>query len=171
MQLDERSCTQARIIATPQTSINPFRFVDVTQRKQPDNDLIQSYISSNYCLHVTTMSRLGPTLPLRLFIRRQQVLQLYRNMLRAAKRVDDVSVQDSLRQEIRNEFVNSKNLKDNAAIKTALVTGQRSLSRLEDMSTAPSSSKKATQSDSNSWINTADDTDVRGRVGTGWPWK
>lgn len=122
------------------------------------------------------MSRLGPTLPLRVFIRRQQVLHLYRNLLKAAKRVDDASLRDSLHLEIRNEFVHSKDLKDNSAIKTALVTGQRSLGRLEDLCSSSKAStakngKHVSDRNSNSWMNTSDDSDVRGRVGTGWPWK
>lgn len=116
--------------------------------------------------------RLGKTLPLKVFIRRQQVLTLYRQLLKTSKGVVDEDVRNGIRQEIRSGFAQGKILTDSASIKTSIVAGQRSLSQLEDMcGVKPSNSAKQQIPDAGSWINTKDKDDVRGRVGTGWPWK
>ena len=113
--------------------------------------------------------RLGKALSLHDFIRKQQVISLYRQLLQCVKRLDDVSVRNSLKLEIRTEFHNGMTLKDNNAIKTAIINGQRSLTQLEDM-TGGVKSVTMSKYKGDSWLDTKDEVDVRGRVGTGWPW-
>lgn len=121
---------------------------------------------------VSMSRRLGNTLPLKVFIRRQQVLTLYRNLLKTSRGVSDGDVRQGIQQEIRSGFAQCKTLTDSSSIKTSIVAGQRSLTQLEDMcGVKPSSSAKQSIPDAGSWINTKDKDDVRGRVGTGWPWK
>ena len=112
------------------------------------------------------MSRLGSTLPLHVFVHRQQVLHLYRNLLKGARRTPDVVLAASLKDQIRTDFKNGKNLKDKVSIKSAIVNGQKSLIRLDDLN----GTNQGTTIKSGSWIDTKDDEDVRGRVGAGWPW-
>jgi hypothetical protein len=88
-------------------------------------------------------------------------------MLKAAAKVPDIDVRKNLKEEISLEFHTCKNLVDNNAIKTAIANGQRSLSRLDDLSGTKSVYSKR---NGGSWIDTQDEDDVRGRVGTGWPW-
>jgi hypothetical protein len=91
-------------------------------------------------------------------------------MLKSANHVADQSVRAGLLEEIKIEFHKCKSLSDGAAVKNAIAHGQRSLAQLEDLSgykTAPASLPKK---GSGSWIDTQDEEDVRGRVGTGWPW-
>jgi hypothetical protein len=87
-------------------------------------------------------------------------------MLKAAAKVPDLDVRKNLKEEITLEFHTCKSLVDNNAIKTAIANGQRSLSRLDDLS----GTKSRFQRNGGSWIDTQDEEDVRGRVGTGWPW-
>ena len=83
-----------------------------------------------------------------------------------------MDVRQGIQQEIRSGFAQCKTLTDSSSIKTSIVAGQRSLTQLEDMcGVKPSSSAKQSIPDAGSWINTKDKDDVRGRVGTGWPWK
>ncbi|KAJ1432281.1 hypothetical protein B484DRAFT_31933 [Ochromonadaceae sp. CCMP2298] len=112
--------------------------------------------------------RLANTLPLHVFVHRQQVLRLYRKLLRTARHVEDKGLQKDIRDEIKLEFGKNKDLLDKSSVRTAVQEATRSLTRLEDMTgvtPATPASKKG-----GSWLDTQDSDDVRGRVGTGWPW-
>mmetsp|Transcript_24737 Transcript_24737/g.41242 ORF Transcript_24737/g.41242 Transcript_24737/m.41242 type:complete len:120 (+) Transcript_24737:16-375(+) len=117
------------------------------------------------------MSRLGQTLPLHIFIRRRQVVHLYRHLLKACKNVDDSSVKSDLIDEIKLEFHTNKELEEKIAIKNAITQGNRSLTQLNDMiggqNRVYGSNAIAGES---SWLDTNDCDDERGRVGTDWPW-
>lgn len=112
------------------------------------------------------MSRLGKTLPLHVFVRRQQVLRLYRDMLKSARSIEDVLLKQSLKAQIKTEFRIGAALVDNNATKTAIAHGQRCLVQLDELSGRKRDSRKT----EGSWLDTKDEQDVRGRVGSGWPW-
>ena len=120
------------------------------------------------------MSRLANTLPLHVFIKRQQVLRLYRQLLKTARGIEDEQLRASLREEVRIEFKNSKSLVDKVAIKTAIIQAQKSLTQLEDLSSRKSTASSGNTSKAKvtgSWLDSSESGDIRGRVGTGWPWK
>ena len=107
------------------------------------------------------------------------MLRLYRQLLKTARRIEDATLKNDIHLEIKTEFAKNKGLESNVLIKTAIVSAQRSLTQLEDLSggnkkfstvetNPPPSSTKTTD---NSWLNSSDKDDIRGRVGTGWPWK
>lgn len=72
--------------------------------------------------------------------------------------------QEDLRQQVQNEFRAHKTLDDPFNIQRALAEGKR---RYEELQEFTGSKNKF---DGDSWINTKDEEDPRGRVGVGWPW-
>lgn len=107
------------------------------------------------------MSRFRDTLPLHVFIRKRQVLDLYRKSLRAAKRANPSHVREVLLSEVKREYRNGASINDAMTIKTLIVQGKRNLDTLQGMSA---------EAPADSWLSTQDEEDVRGRVGTKWPW-
>ncbi len=118
------------------------------------------------------MSRLKDkaTLPLRDFMRRFQVLSLYRNMNRAARQVPDPNLRRSLCQEIRVGFRQNQAMKDVVSLKSTMVEANRQLQQLRSMST-PGSSTISAPPPPGSWLGDSTPDDERGRVGTDWPWQ
>ena len=88
---------------------------------------------------------------------------LFRSMLRAANRVDDVALRSNLRGQISSEFRQNRDLKDPVSVKSTLQEAMRQLKQLEAMGTG------AGAYDADSWINQSEPDDERGRVGKGWP--
>ncbi len=101
-------------------------------------------------------------LPFHLFMRRQKVLQLYRNMLRANQNITDQNLRLDLRAEIKREFQRGKSLTDAASINQSLTEGQRQLVMLRSL---------GDNSVSDGWLSSGEEHDKRGRVGQGWPWE
>lgn len=110
--------------------------------------------------------RIGNTLPLHVFIRRQQTLKLFRQLLKACRKVEPESLKRDISKEITSEFKKHKFIVDTLALRSLVQTAQSSLVKLEDMCNI-----KSTPYKDNSWLNTSDETDQKGRVGKGWPWK
>ena len=106
-------------------------------------------------------SRLKEVKPLKYFIRRSQSLSLFRKFFRASKGLED-HIKFDVREMIRSDFKKNMNVTDDSMIKKLLVDGNRSLKQVTAMGT------KTIEEDS--WINTKDASDERGRVGSGWPW-
>jgi len=113
--------------------------------------------------------RLKDTLPLGVFIKRQQVLRLFRAMQKAARDVADKNLSVDLRVQIREEFKKSKQVKDPMATKSLIQEANRHLTKLKSMSSSGLSSDKLAL---NSWAQSSSDPeDEKGRVGTEFPWE
>lgn len=120
--------------------------------------------------------RIADALPLQVFIRRAQVLKLYRTMFRLTKPVAGGSQEQMqhLRAHIRDRFKTYKCVDDSKLVATLLSDGQRQLEQLKAVvrpHNHSSSSSSSVVGHTNSWINTKDENDPRGRVGEGWPWE
>uniref|UniRef100_A0A8D0DW62 LYR motif-containing protein 2 n=1 Tax=Salvator merianae TaxID=96440 RepID=A0A8D0DW62_SALMN len=77
-------------------------------------------------------SRLPPTaLTLKQFLRRQQVLQLYRKILQAIRRVPNEADRHYLRDWAREEFKRNKNATHEDAIMMMITQGNLQLQELE----------------------------------------
>ncbi|KAL4444149.1 hypothetical protein ABPG75_011886 [Micractinium tetrahymenae] len=70
---------------------------------------------------------------LRSFILRQEVLHLYRAMLRVSKGASDLSSRDELRREIRRQFDVHSGKCDQAAVRFLLSDGRLKLKQLGEM--------------------------------------
>ena len=109
------------------------------------------------------LSRLKDVLPLHVFVRKQQVLQLYKEFRRAGRQVPDMKLRQSIKSQVLYEFRTNKDLTDTVAIKTLMAEARRNLEKLRAMSQPLGVSKSATPD--------ADKDDPeQHRVGTGWPW-
>ena len=99
-------------------------------------------------------------------MQRQRVLKLFRDMLRCVRSIDNnKELQTDLKSQILIEFTKGKVDTDAMSIKNRLIEGQRNLDILRSVcSSSPG------QHSVNSWMNTTDDADKRGRIGEGWPW-
>jgi hypothetical protein len=111
-------------------------------------------------------SRLKNVLPLGIFIRRQQVVKLYRQLLKSAGKLTNRTLAVEIKRQIVNDFARNKHITDSLAIRTLVQEGTRNAKQLQDMDITNSGSK----SGADSWMNSSDEGDERGRVGTGWPW-
>lgn len=110
-------------------------------------------------------SRIKNALSFKDFVKRQQVLQLYRNLLMKAKSIpNNNELKKSIIEQIRSDFKVSKGITDPMALKSLIQEGHRGIQRIQALN-----SESATNSDS--WINNSDEDDVRGRVGNIWPWQ
>lgn len=113
-------------------------------------------------------------LPLQYFVRRKQVLDLFRQFLREHRRISDQSLRSDIKRQISYEFRNYGKLptsldeyeKISRNISVLIVQGERSLQQLKDLSVTHSNSNDI----NDSWININDPEDTRGRIGTSWPW-
>ncbi len=84
-------------------------------------------------------------------------------MLRAC-RVLDKDVRNDVEKQIKYEFRKNQHIKDTIVIKSLLTEGRNIYKQLAAMN--PNK-----QIDDDSWINSGDESDKRGRVGSGWPWQ
>lgn len=113
---------------------------------------------------IMSSSRLKNVLPLQHFIRKAQVLKLYRELLRDTKALKDHSLKTSVREQVIFEFRNSMHVSNPSTIKALLAEGQRSLAKIKSMS------DKIDVADR--WTEESDhEDDKRGRTGNGWPWE
>lgn len=112
------------------------------------------------------MRRLKDSLPLHVFVRRQQVLDLYRKMHKVAQRLDDKALGVDIRAQIRLEFRHNAQLKDNMALRNLLQDAQRNLAKLQSMEGGQLPNHKGTWQS----YDGEEDGDKRGRVGQGFPW-
>jgi hypothetical protein len=103
----------------------------------------------------------------KVFVHRFTVVSLYRNFLKTIRSLPKDAQTDLIRQ-VQQEFHTNKQDNDPFNVQRALAEGQRRFQEL--ISLVPPSSKKASLQDSDSWLNTKDAVDPRGRVGEGWPW-
>lgn len=111
------------------------------------------------------ISKLGAdVLPLKVFIRKGQVVTVYRAMLRSIRYIDDNFVQVDLRRQVTTGFRSNMYLKDAGLIAQAIKEAHGHLKMLNDMGRRSSLA-------ADSWINQSTPDDERGRVGTGWPWE
>ena len=101
---------------------------------------------------------------LQYFIRQRQIKSLYRKFLKAVKDVSDIDLKKSVRGQIELEFRKNILITDKSTIATLFKEASRSLDSIRDLSRPKSTAS------SSSWMNTSDEEDKRGRVGTGWPW-
>ena len=95
------------------------------------------------------------------FVHRFTVVRLYRNFLKAIRKLPHN--QEDLRAQVQREFGVNKKDANPFNVKRALAEGQRKYAELQDFTGAKDASE-------DSWINTKDEQDPRGRVGAGWPW-
>lgn len=71
-----------------------------------------------------------------------------------------------MRVEVKERFMSLKDETDALTIQMGIKEGERRLAQLQSMvGYAP------TATDDDSWINTPDEEDPRGRVGVAWPWQ
>jgi hypothetical protein len=112
------------------------------------------------------MSRIvKPMLDLKSFMLRQKVLRLYRSLLRHGK--EDIH----LRETITASFRAQQYTTDTVSIRALLAEGNRSLQQLQDRIAHGDDSDGRRNANNDSWINSSDgDDDIKGRIGTGWPW-
>ena len=73
--------------------------------------------------------------------------------------------QMDLREQVKREFKAHRTMDDPFNVQRALTEGKRRLGELQELT---GSNNKY---EGDSWLNTQDDEDLRGRVGTGWPWE
>ena len=96
------------------------------------------------------------------FIHRFTVLSLYRNYLKEIRRMPHNH--NDLRDQVQREFKANKTVIDPFNVQRALAEGKR---RFEELQGLTGNSKA---NDGDSWLNTNDEEDPRGRIGSGWPW-
>ncbi|KAM9059699.1 LYR motif-containing protein 2 isoform 2-T2 [Megaptera novaeangliae] len=84
------------------------------------------------CLDVMVVSRLPPaTLTLKQFVRRQQVLLLYRRILQAIRQVPNDSDRKYLKDWAREEFKRNKSATEEDTIRMMITQGNMQLKELE----------------------------------------
>lgn len=84
--------------------------------------------------------------------------------MRAINKLNDKELKIDLKCQLETDFKRNKHLKDNVIINSLIIDARRNLNRVKDLS------HNANNSDANSWINSSDEDDHKGRVGSGWPW-
>ena len=122
---------------------------------------------------------LGTALPLQAFVRRQQVLRLFRALQRGAKDLEVQSLAVHVREQIRFEFRNNGSLKDSVTLRNLIKDGQRQLAKLLSMGKKAAVSSSSSSLHQDGWLGSGGDgsagesldEDKRGRVGKGWPWQ
>ena len=105
------------------------------------------------------VSRVKDVLPLHVFVRRQQVLKMYKDFRRALRGVADDHLRISIKGQVMHEFRSNQGLKDTVAIKTLLNEAKRNLEKLRAMGDVPTALVKEEEGSGEL------------RVGTGWPWQ
>jgi len=98
------------------------------------------------------------------FVHRFTILSLYRGFLKTIRESMPHN-QGDLLKEVQKEFQSCKSDTDPLIIKRSILEGQR---RYEELKEFTGESNKY---EGSSWINTQDEDDPRGRVGTNWPWE
>ena len=99
------------------------------------------------------------------FVRKQQVLQMYKDFRRAGREVADDCLRQSIRTQVIHEFHCNKSLTDTVAIKTLMTEARRNLEKLRAMGQS-SSMPPPSESERDG----EDENERQHRIGTGWPW-
>ena len=104
------------------------------------------------------------------FVHRQTVIRQYRGFLRAVACIPDPTFQLSSKKEVQTSFGRYKSETDALTIQMSLKEGERQLEQVKSMVGYVGSDDVA-KKDEDSWLNTDDEEDPRGRVGVMWPWE
>ncbi|XP_044739660.1 LYR motif-containing protein 2 [Chrysoperla carnea] len=72
-----------------------------------------------------------PEMDLKTFMRRQQVLKLYRDLFRTTRMIEDKQYKREIQDWIRRDFRAYQNLTDNTSINIYLTYGKKCLKELE----------------------------------------
>lgn len=96
------------------------------------------------------------------FVHRFTVLSLYRNFLKEVKIMPHNQV--DLREQIQREFKANRTVTDPFNVQRALAEGKRRFQELQEFTGSDN------KYEGESWLNTPDEEDRRGRLGSGWPW-
>lgn len=122
------------------------------------------------------------------------MIKSYRDLLRTARKCEDKDLQLDIVSQIRSEYARHKQISDPGQIKQHLQVASKELKKVQDLCHSISLSKqsssdkppadqssifyptstrisKHTNHPGQSWIDTKDEEDERGRVGQGWPWE
>ena len=104
------------------------------------------------------------------FVHRQTVIRQYRGFLRVVACIPDPTFQLSSKKEVQTSFGRYKSETDALTIQMALKEGERQLEQVKSMVGYVGADDVA-KKDEDSWLNTDDEEDPRGRVGVMWPWE
>ena len=172
--------------------------------KRTDEDTSKTVNNNNSSSSSSSRSSrtegLRDALPFKYFVQRAQVLNLYRDLLRNARRADRLlNNNHALQHEVVKEYRINQHLQDNSVVKSLLVDGTRKLELIRSMAqpqevpfsiTDKNSTKDGKDDDESdyvrkykekessqvkgttgSWIDEEDEDGPRGRVGVDWPWE
>ena len=110
-----------------------------------------------------TSKKFADVLPLNVFIRKAQVIQAYRALLRAASQIEDFTLKGDIRNQIIQNFRQNRDL-ERSQISIAIREAHDHLKTILTM-------KKRQAIPKDSWLNSSTEEDVKGRIGKGWPWQ
>lgn len=102
------------------------------------------------------------------FVHKQKVLRQYRSFLKAIRLIQDETDRENAFLEVKRDFKAHAALQNTLATQMAVTDGLRKLKQVQSM---VGYSDENTEDDQDSWLNTPDTEDPRGRVGTEWPWQ
>jgi len=105
------------------------------------------------------------------FVHRRNVVHQYRNFLQCIRRIEDDDYRAYAAREVKERFHTLSSETDKLTIQMATQEGSRRLAQVQSMVGYKGDDKKDDSNDEDSWINTKDKDDPRGRVGTSWPWE
>ena len=83
-------------------------------------------------------------------------------MLRKVELIGNADLSEDIKRQIRVEFRNNSAIADPGTRNALLKEGLRQLKAIEALGISENSP--------DSWVNTFDNDDKRGRIGSGWPW-
>ncbi len=109
------------------------------------------------------LKHISDALPLKVFIRKAQVIQLYRSILKHIQKIDDDYVKRDLKSQVTSGFRKNISLKD-SEVPQALREATDHLKFIQTMVQRRSAAD-------DSWLASSTESDEKGRVGTGWPWQ
>jgi hypothetical protein len=102
------------------------------------------------------------------FLHHKRVIQLFRDMIKSTKQLDNKELAVDIRNQIRIEFKNNLTIQDKKVISGLLSEGSKKLKMINNLSPSNNWEEKRTST----WLSDSKDpSDERGRVGVGWPWE
>lgn len=111
---------------------------------------------------------LPDTVPsLKEFLHKTKVLKQYRSFLRTIRLIDGVEDRQTAYHQVKREFRMHSLLVDPMARQMAITQGDRKLKQVQSLV----GYSFTREEEEDSWLNTKDSEDPRGRVGTEWPWQ
>lgn len=105
----------------------------------------------------TAGSRLKNVLSFHEFMRRKEVLSLYKDFIKEVRKIGRDQLRSELELQIRFDFKHNKDMKDNSVVKSLLADGRRELIRLRHLVEDDRYHGQTPHRD--------------GRLGVGWPWE